>query len=560
MRSLDELPAARAILCDVTPRQLLRLAGPRLTEGFRGSLGRYRYGPGVCKLDWALDAPIPWTAPDCRRAGTVHLGGTLEEIAASERAPWEGECPARPFVLVTQPTLFDPTRAPPGKHIAWAYCHVPNGSTYNMAGRIEDQIDRFAPGFRIIILIRSVLLPADLEASNPNLVGGDITGGAAELSQLFTRPTWRVSTAPHPAVLTSVRRQLPRAGASTEFADTWPASPRSATYFKGHHGRGSSGRPGNGRRRRLSKTDMTERLGKLEKLFLDRLAEMRDAEWKLAKALPLVRKVAQSEDLKKVVAVYTADTKGHVERHRPRRGVPRAKAAEGEIGRDERAHQGGRGRDVAAPPFPAPGRQPHRRGAADRAFQDRQLRDALRLGARAGLRARIRSARLLPRAGKAGRRAAGRSRGARGPAPGTDPKDRKAPGDAEKKPAPSKKPRPGQNRTWHRPLPSATFFEFRVSALVRAGRASARSRESMLMGLIRCFGETRGAGPAQIGIHPKSADCDSRHMRAAGCAGSLIKLSQPSPSGSPRSEMSTSKSASSAYRSASLIVGAALTS
>jgi phytoene dehydrogenase-like protein len=191
VESLDELPAARAILCDVTPRQLRRIAGPRLTAGYRSALGRYRYGAGVCKLDWALEAPIPWTAPACRRAGTVHLGGTLEEIAAAERAPWEGECPARPFVLLTQPTLFDPTRAPPGKHIAWAYCHVPNGSTGNMADRIEAQIERFAPGFRRTILKRSVLLPADLEARNPNLVGGDITGGAAELSQLFVRPTWR---------------------------------------------------------------------------------------------------------------------------------------------------------------------------------------------------------------------------------------------------------------------------------------------------------------------------------------------------------------------------------
>jgi phytoene dehydrogenase-like protein len=192
VQSIAALPPSRAILCDVTPRQLLRIAGKRLPEAFRSELERYRYGPGVCKLDWALDAPIPWKAEACRRAGTVHVGGTLEEVAASERAPWRGEHAERPFVLLAQPTLFDPTRAPQGKHIAWAYCHVPKGSRIDMTDRIERQIERFAPGFRQTILKRSVMLTADLEARNPNLVEGDINGGSAELDQFFLRPTWRL--------------------------------------------------------------------------------------------------------------------------------------------------------------------------------------------------------------------------------------------------------------------------------------------------------------------------------------------------------------------------------
>jgi phytoene dehydrogenase-like protein len=189
--SIDELPATRAILCDVTPRQLIGLAKGRLPEGFRRKLEQFRYGPGACKVDWALNAPIPWTAEACRRAGTVHVGGTLEDVAAAELDPWRGEHAERPFVLLAQPTLFDPTRAPDGKHIAWAYCHVPKNSRLDVTDRIERQIERFAPGFRRTILKRSVLLSADLEAHDPNLVGGDISGGAADLDQLFTRPTWR---------------------------------------------------------------------------------------------------------------------------------------------------------------------------------------------------------------------------------------------------------------------------------------------------------------------------------------------------------------------------------
>jgi phytoene dehydrogenase-like protein len=190
--SLDQLPPSRAILCDITPRQLLRLAGERLTAGYRRSLARYRYGPGVFKLDWALDGPIPWQAAECSRAATVHLGGTLEEIALSERCGWQGRHAERPFVLLAQPSLYDPSRAPAGKHTAWAYCHVPNGSPVDMTNPIENQVERFAPGFRGLVRARSVLTPADMESRNPNLVGGDIGGGANNLGQLFVRPSLRL--------------------------------------------------------------------------------------------------------------------------------------------------------------------------------------------------------------------------------------------------------------------------------------------------------------------------------------------------------------------------------
>jgi phytoene dehydrogenase-like protein len=186
--SVDELPPARAVLLDVTPRQLVALAGHRLTDRYRRRLGRYRYGPGVFKVDWALREPIPWRAADCRRAGTLHLGGTLAEVAANEAAVWRGEHPERPFVLLSQPTLFDPLRAPPDRHTAWGYCHIPHGSAVDMTARIEAQVERFAPGFRDLILARHVLDPAALERHNPNLIGGDIAGGVADLGQLFTRP------------------------------------------------------------------------------------------------------------------------------------------------------------------------------------------------------------------------------------------------------------------------------------------------------------------------------------------------------------------------------------
>jgi phytoene dehydrogenase-like protein len=191
VESLEQLPPSRIVLCDLTPRQILKIAGSRFPASFCRSLARFRYGPGVCKVDWALDGPIPWKAADCSKAGTVHLGGTLEEVCASERSPWLSEIADRPFVLLAQPTLFDSTRAPAGKHIAWAYCHVPNGSSYDMSEKIENQIERFAPGFRSRILKRSVITAAEFELRNPNLVGGDITGGASDLRQLFFRPTWR---------------------------------------------------------------------------------------------------------------------------------------------------------------------------------------------------------------------------------------------------------------------------------------------------------------------------------------------------------------------------------
>ncbi|HTI37689.1 MAG TPA: NAD(P)/FAD-dependent oxidoreductase [Vicinamibacterales bacterium] len=185
---LDDLPAHRTLLCDVTPRQLLRIAGDRLTGRYRRALERFRYGPGVFKVDWALHEPVPWRAPECRGAGTVHVAGTLEEVDASERAAWNGEIHERPFVLLVQPTVADPSRAPEGCHTLWAYCHVPNGSTVDMTARIEAQIERFAPGFRDCIAARHVMNTADLERSNPNLVGGDIAGGAADLRQLIARP------------------------------------------------------------------------------------------------------------------------------------------------------------------------------------------------------------------------------------------------------------------------------------------------------------------------------------------------------------------------------------
>ena len=186
------LPSHRAILFDVTPRQLLRIAGDCLPSGYRRALERYRYGPGVFKLDWALDGPIPWRAKECARAGTVHLGGALDEIAAAERTVWNGGHPERPYTLVVQQTLFDSTRAPEGKHAAWAYCHVPNGSTFDMTGRVEAQIERFAPGFRDRILARSVMPPAAMEQHNANLIGGDINGGVQDLGQLYSRPTFRL--------------------------------------------------------------------------------------------------------------------------------------------------------------------------------------------------------------------------------------------------------------------------------------------------------------------------------------------------------------------------------
>ncbi|HJS29512.1 MAG TPA: NAD(P)/FAD-dependent oxidoreductase [Anaerolineales bacterium] len=189
VKSLKDLPSARATLLNVTPKQLLSIAGDRLPAGYRGKLERYRYGPGVFKIDYALDGPAPWQAPECEQAATLHLGGTLEEIAYSESAIWRGEHAENPFLILVQHSPFDRSRAPEGGHTAWVYCHVPSGSTVDMTGRIEAQIERFAPGFRERILDRYVRGPAEFEAYNPNYVGGDIIGGVQDLAQQFARPT-----------------------------------------------------------------------------------------------------------------------------------------------------------------------------------------------------------------------------------------------------------------------------------------------------------------------------------------------------------------------------------
>jgi phytoene dehydrogenase-like protein len=196
VKSIDELPPAKAILCDLSPQPLLRIAGHRFPSRFRRALERYRYGMGVFKMDWALNGPIPWADEACARAGTVHLGGTLEDIAASEHQTWNSGHPDRPFVLLSQPTLFDSSRAPIGQHTVWAYCHVPHDSNADMLPRIEQQIERYAPGFRDRIIARAVRRPADIERDNPNFVGGDIAAGATTLGQLFTRPTWRTYSTP----------------------------------------------------------------------------------------------------------------------------------------------------------------------------------------------------------------------------------------------------------------------------------------------------------------------------------------------------------------------------
>src|SRR5579863_4559257 len=181
--NLDAVGEFEVALCDVTPRQLLAIAGSRISAGYRHQLERYRYGPGIFKIDYALSEPIPWTASECRRSATVHLGGTLEEIASSEEAAIHGKHAERPFVLLAQPTLFDPSRVPAGKHIAWAYCHVPHASDFDMLPRLEAQIERFAPGFRDCVLERRVISPSALQAMDANLIGGDIAGGLTNVTQ-----------------------------------------------------------------------------------------------------------------------------------------------------------------------------------------------------------------------------------------------------------------------------------------------------------------------------------------------------------------------------------------
>jgi phytoene dehydrogenase-like protein len=191
VRRLHDLPPARATILDVTPRQLIDLAGDRLPGRYRRGLEHFRYGPGICKVDWALDGPVPWQADVCREAVTLHVGGSFAEVAQSEADVAAGHHPDRPFCLVTQPSVLDPTRAPAGKHTLWAYCHVPNGSNVDMRERIEAQIERFAPGFRDLILGQVTTSAAETEAHNPSYVGGDIGAGAATLRQTVFRPTVR---------------------------------------------------------------------------------------------------------------------------------------------------------------------------------------------------------------------------------------------------------------------------------------------------------------------------------------------------------------------------------
>ncbi|TMF31130.1 MAG: NAD(P)/FAD-dependent oxidoreductase [Chloroflexi bacterium] len=195
--SMQHVSSGRVVVFDLTPRQILPIASAQWPDSFNRQLQRFRYGPGVFKVDWALDGPIPWRAPACRQAGTVHVGGAFDEVVAAEEAVAAGQVAEQPFVILAQPTVADPTRAPAGKHVGWAYCHVPNGSTVDMRERIEAQVERFAPGFTSRILARHVTGPADIERHNANNVGGDINGGIADLRQLFIRPTPRLYATPN---------------------------------------------------------------------------------------------------------------------------------------------------------------------------------------------------------------------------------------------------------------------------------------------------------------------------------------------------------------------------
>jgi phytoene dehydrogenase-like protein len=212
VENANDLPDCDLTMWDVSPAQLVHAAAQRLSLDFKKQLNAYRYGPGAFKVDYALSSPIPWKAADCLRAGTIHLGGTLPEIAASEYAARHGRVAERPFVLLSQPTLFDPSRAPQGKYIAWAYCHVPNGSTFDMLERLESQIERFAPGFRDCVLARRVFTPAALQTMNANLIGGDIAGGASTLKQFLFRPTWRMYATSAPDIYLCSASTPPGAG------------------------------------------------------------------------------------------------------------------------------------------------------------------------------------------------------------------------------------------------------------------------------------------------------------------------------------------------------------
>ncbi len=193
VKSLEELPSSHAVLFDISPKQLLQIAGHKFSSLYKWQLERYRYGMGVFKVDWALDGPIPFMAEECKKAGTIHIGNTIDAITKSEQQTWDGQHSDKPFVLLAQQSVFDPSRAPEGKHTAWAYCHVPNGSKVDMTNAIENQVERFAPGFKGLILAKHTMSPAQMEEYNPNYIGGDINGGVIDIGQLFTRPALRWS-------------------------------------------------------------------------------------------------------------------------------------------------------------------------------------------------------------------------------------------------------------------------------------------------------------------------------------------------------------------------------
>ncbi len=227
--SLSQLPESRVVLFDLGPRAAVELLGSRVAPRVRRSIDRFRYGAGICKVDYALSEPVPWTAPEARRAGTLHLGGAMRDIAAAEHEVASSHATDKPFVLVSQPTVCDPTRAPKGVHTLWAYCHVPAASGLDATGAIEAQIERFAPGFRDVVTARSLRTTADLEASNPNLVGGDIAGGALDRLQLLARPASRSSPIASPTAPTCARRRHPPVQACTACAATTRPTPRCAS-------------------------------------------------------------------------------------------------------------------------------------------------------------------------------------------------------------------------------------------------------------------------------------------------------------------------------------------
>jgi len=212
--TLRDVPSSRVVLFDLTPRQIVDICGEDLPAAYRRRLSHFRYGPGVFKIDYALNAPVPWKASEVGRAGTVHLGGTYEEVAASEWAVTKGRIPERPWVIVAQQSVFDETRAPAGKHTLWTYCHVPSGSDVDMTNAIEDQLERFAPGFRDTVIERAVRTPKDFERYNENYIGGDIAGGLSNLRQFFTRPIVKLNpyTTPNPRLFICSSSTPPGAG------------------------------------------------------------------------------------------------------------------------------------------------------------------------------------------------------------------------------------------------------------------------------------------------------------------------------------------------------------